>query len=80
MAGPFWSQLVLLFSVLNYKDSDGEREIFTELFSEKTETYRFGLLLYLLILGPVGIITVNKPVHRIWLAVRTVFSKVIGAF
>lgn len=77
MAGLFLSQLVLLFSVLNYEDSNEEREIFTELFHEKSETYRWGLLVYLLILGPVDIITVNKPIHRIWLAVRSIFQYVI---
>ncbi len=75
MAGLFLSQLVLLFSVLNYEDSNEERKIFTELFHEKSETYRWGLLVYLLILGPVDIITVNKPIHRIWLSVRAVLKK-----
>lgn len=80
MAGAFWSQLVLLFSVLQYQDSNEERKIFTELFHEKSESYRYGLLIYLLIFGPVSIITVNRPLHRILLTVRAVLSKIFAAF
>ena len=75
MAGPFFSQLVFMFSVLNYNDSNEERRIFTEIFDEKTVTYRWGLLLYLLVFEPVGIITTSRPVHRILLAIRTFFAK-----
>jgi len=77
MAGPFFSQLVFMFSVLNYDNSDEERKIFTEIFDEKTIIYRWGLLLYLLVFEPVGIITVSKPIHRMLLGIKTVFTKIV---
>lgn len=76
IAGPFWSQLVLLTSVLNYDASDDAREIFTELYHEKSEAYRWGLLLYLSVFAPVGVGTVNQSIYRILLATRTILNKV----